>query len=210
MTIESRLGPEQVTLAETYLERLRPQDRVNVERVLEIIDLISEGYDVSVLRSSQNEAIVGAYAIGGWVNKEGVRDDVDLLVVTNALWEQAGHIDTPQLEQDYVFAVGDSFIETVAGHFRATGYGVEVPDVNDIPNEYSRFLEPRTMLRITPPQEADESPLDIVYISAGYSHPDMATFEDFYMQDSLATGSPAGRIALRESIITTPVIEWRL
>lgn len=212
MAIESRLTGGDHARAEEYLGKLHPEDRANVEKVVRVVDLLANGFERDSWGGERGKsALFGAYAIGGWLDKEPPRPDVDLLVFTNARWEDTGYIHPPaDWPYEWVYTRQDEFIGMVAGHFRATGFEVEMPDPEEIPDEYSRGINPRMMMRLGPPEGNPCSPLDIVYISAGYSKPRIDSFEEFYEQDVTPEGRPMGRVALHESVVTIPPIQYRL
>lgn len=220
MTVESRLTQDQEQQADACLERLKPEDRANVEKVLEILKYIVEQYEEEVgLRYRDLTAFVGAYAIGGWVNKEGPRKDVDLLVAHSINWEEAGYFPIPEPDgKNYAWESGrDRFIEMLANHFGNNGFDIEIPD--DIPDEYSsegvrnddpNGFDPRIMIRLRPQGGNDASPVDVVYVSGGFALPRINTFDKFYEYDKkVSPDESIGRVALLETIISKPSLPTR-
>lgn len=210
MSIENRLTDEQIAQAAAFLDKLKPADRENVERVTELLSKFAESYDrMYPIEFGDQNAIFGAYGIGGWVNKQGERPDLDLLVVTGVKWDQAGyiHIESEGPRDFWGDAKGDQLVVALASHFTNNGFGVDLP--KDIPNEYSEGAEPRVLIRLTPQEGSEASPIDMVYVAGGYSDPRMNSFKEFYEFDVNDNGSPMGRVALLETVVLKEPIRMR-
>lgn len=211
MSIESRLSTAQVDSARAFLEQLSPEDRGNVEQITATLDKLITHYDKEVGEFGRDKiAIFGVYGIGGWVNKEGPRPDVDVLVMTNAKWDELGYYFVPsQGEKEYWYeSHGDDFIEQLANLFGNKGFDVEIPDRENIPDEYSEGVSSRILIRLTPQEGTVGSPIDVVYIAAGHGEPPINSFEDFYEQDAGQEGA-LGRVALIETVVTKKAMPWR-
>lgn len=189
-----------------YYRNLSLADASNVQVVVNIINGLASDYEKQLFCS---DAVFGVYGIGGYVNKEGQRPDVDLLIFDSAEWPH-GYYSPLDLEGESfdMAAQGNHVIGSVADYFGNNGFGVTIP--KEIPDEYRRFgADPKVMVKFTPNTLGMGSPIDVVHVKGAYGDPPIRTFEDFYSYDIDDIGSPLGRVSLLEAEVTVLPAQWR-
>ncbi|MEK7096072.1 MAG: hypothetical protein AAB896_02170 [Patescibacteria group bacterium] len=212
MTIENRLGDAQLAEALSFLDRLSPTDRTNVEHIVATVGELAKSFEDD---STTNRGIFGVYGIGGYVTKEGERPDVDVLIVGSGRWERGyyNHENAyPQgrkkLPKRYWRETsGDHILGSLADHFGNNGFDVEIPE--EVPDDYTDGADPKILMRLKPQEGYTVSPIDIVYVKGHYSRPPIRTFEDFYRYDTTPEGQEIGKVALLETVVAQPTFEQR-
>ncbi len=95
-SLEAGLTKDELLKARGFFKRLKNPDSAHVKKVIASVDAVAESYFASDhpkrnLSAFCDEDKVGypffsVYLIGGYLNKQGERPDIDLLVSTNMRW----------------------------------------------------------------------------------------------------------------------------
>ncbi|MEK7581304.1 MAG: hypothetical protein AAB512_03400, partial [Patescibacteria group bacterium] len=76
--------PTPIQTSEEFFQRLSREDATTVNSIVENIRHLAEQYNHKPCYGAYG--FFGVYAIGGTVTKQGERQDIDLLIATNAHW----------------------------------------------------------------------------------------------------------------------------
>ena len=120
----------------------------------------SEMSDMLIIREVNNPPIVGkpffaAYAIGGYVTKEGERPDIDLMVVTNTGF--------PVSLND--FERYDSRVRILDLNLALSFEGSDIEGLDDLPDNYNiGHTKGKGIIRIKP--NDGSKPMDIVFVTS--------------------------------------------
>ncbi|HIH51592.1 MAG TPA: hypothetical protein HA250_04540 [Nanoarchaeota archaeon] len=166
-TLESMLTPEETLGAEKFFQRLGEADLRNVQKVLSAVDrTVKEYFGANELNYSTIPYLISyygtlgtpffaAYLIGGWLNKEAERPDIDLMIATNArythgfsnpLWGRNPENWEPMLRE-----LNKEF-----------EYGEELTMGGELPNDYNiGATKGKVMFNVHPGEGRD---LDLVYV----------------------------------------------
>ena len=192
--------PTPIQTSEEFFQRLNPKDAEAVRSIVENIRQLAKQYDEDnqfVPGGYRKSGFFGVYAIGGFVTKQGERPDIDLLIATNAYWNQNSYRSERRcvFAKDTITLSGDWVAGSLLDAFEEQGYSVELLD--KIPSEYDEVgVNPKAMLRLNPkPELGTRKPVDIVYFKTTYTL-DLTDLSDFEAADVDEDGKPLPRIAL--------------
>jgi hypothetical protein len=190
-----KLTPEEQQAAQRFYQKLTPTDLNHVHRVIDLVDIIANDY-LSSYQSINNgfafrdfdskemgAPFFGVYLIGGYANKEGDRKDIDLLVATNAWWDE-GFIEG---EEDHIWtAIKQSFSDDAT-----IVKNIDLPIGYDVGAENNKVL-----INITP--YVGKS-LDLCYVRSWWGADPIYKFiseQKFIERDVDKDGKPLTRIPL--------------
>lgn len=190
--------PITIQTAEEFFERLSQEDAETVRSIVENIRQLAEQYDCDndFVPGFGTSGFFGVYAIAGFLTKQGNRPDVDLLIVTNAHWDQSYRSERRGIfETDAITLSGDWVAGNLLDAFKEKGYLVELLD--EIPSEYDNVgANPKAMLRLNPkPELGTRKPIDMVYVKTTFIE-NIQCLSDFEAIDVDGDGKPLPRVAL--------------
>ncbi len=148
-----------------FFSRLKQPDAITVKAIIATVKSLARGHEQERYpKRYLSEAFFAVYGIGGNVTKLGDRPDVDLLVVTNALWTHGYRSDNRAISYDDPIALsGDWVAGTLRDVFEKEDYKVTMR--KKIPNEYSKVgTNLKGMLKLNPNNEG-RKPIDIVIVN---------------------------------------------
>ncbi len=232
LTLEERAG------SQLFFERIGKIDAANVKRLINLVDSHADDYFSSrELEKNHNyfnggEAFFAVYGIGGNVTKEGIRPDIDLMVVTNMRYAEgfSGYYD--QFLDDPVWRRS---IEPIWRRINLELKGDMIIERHgDIPDNYNLGLtRGKCIITLTPQNGAKK--IDVVYIKSMAPHDDPSTFSwekegeeslhsdfdyskcsfnsetDFNAKDRGVDGQPLAKILLYRAStndIEKPQLKW--
>ena len=184
-----------------FFSRLKQPDVITVKAIIETVKFLAEGHKEELAIMSQHaDTFFAVYGIGGNVTKPGDRPDVDLLVVTNAVWLNGYRSNNDSISYDDSKALsGDWVAGTLRDVFDEEGYKVTIK--KKIPNEYSKVgVNLKGMLRLNPNDEG-RKPIDIVIVNhTSLRNKEIQTLEEFEkLGDVDKYGKPLPRVLLFET-----------
>jgi hypothetical protein len=184
----------EVRTAQDFLNRLSPVDAITVNAIVGLIkDLSARAYSI------EHPSFFAVYGIGGIANKPGEREDVDLLITTNAHWKYGYYSEKNHRKlTDPIVQSADPIAGLIRDAFEDEGYKVKLK--GKIPSNYDQVgVKPKAMLRLTPDNDgSNRKPIDIVYVRTTYLE-NVETLADFEKIDVDENGKPLKRIVLFKS-----------
>jgi len=161
--IESELNKVELENTLKFYSRLSQNDLRNVEKIITLVDNVANRYFSNDQHKSnyfafENDEIIGnpffaVYLIGGYLNKDGERKDIDLLIATNMRWTE-GFIEDHKDEE-----VDEPIWRGIKDQF-SKGYKIKKAEL--LPTDYSiGAVERKVLINIIP---KNGKPLDINYV----------------------------------------------
>jgi len=207
-TLESELTQEELGRVEKFYRKLKQPDLDHVRRVVNSVDNVANQYFSSGEQNSNywafcNGEKVGtpffaAYLVGGYLNKEGERPDIDLLVATNMRWNNGFIEDYERLEEPIWGGLKKAFSEDA-----------EIVKNGDLPNDYNIGATKGKVLITINPTEGKK--LDVSYVRSwqerGFQFIDE---EQFSKLDVGNGGEPLSRLPLYRTTSSVQVPQMRL
>ena len=177
--INKELTLEERTAAQLFFERMGETDTVNVKRLIGLVDAHAEDYfSLGELERVHHyfdggEAFFTVYGIGGNVTKEGVRPDVDVMVVTNMRYSNGFLEGYDERIDDPVWGRSiEPLWRRMNKEFRLD---MAVERQGAIPDNYNLGLtKGKCIITLTPSNEARK--IDVVYNKSMSPHEDPSTF----------------------------------
>lgn len=204
--------------SEAFYEKLSPNDLETVLTIVSTIKNVSQEYNEE---GNSPVAYFGVYGIGGYINKQGERPDIDLLLVTNGFWDSgySAHEyprDFDKWKEEDEFDYGntpdkeirkDWIIGSVAYRLYKD-YSFNV--LNPIPASYDQGAREKGVVRLTPKQsENPTKPIDLVYVKTTWQDEveSLEVFERYMDVDTNAHPLPKIPL-LRIQNQGSPSLQW--
>ena len=217
-TLESELTQEELGKVEEFYQRLKQPNLDHVKRIVNSIDTVANNYfssgeqDRNYWAFTDENILSGvkkvgtpffvAYLVGGYLNKEGERPDIDLLVATNMRWSNGflNHEGGSRGPEDW-----DPMWAALVGEF---GDGYSVQRNGDLPDDYNiGATKGKVLITITPPEGKK---LDVSYVRSwqeeGFKFIDE---KQFHKLDVGKTGEPLSRLPLYRATSNTSLSQMR-
>src|SRR3989344_4267514 len=162
----SELTSEEIGKAEEFYQKLKRPDLEHVKRVVNSVDAVANKYFSSGEQNSNYWAFcddrkVGTpfftvYLVGGYLNKEGERPDIDLLVATNMRWTDGF------LNSDEWSRRTDDLDPIVVALVSEFGEGYSIQREGDLPDDYNiGATKGKVLITISP---SDGKKMDVSYV----------------------------------------------
>ena len=212
------LTPEELASAEKWYGRLNEPDASQVRRVVQSVDTVANSYFSS--RDMQRNyhsfcegnifsgikkigtPFFAVYIIGGYLNKEGERPDIDLLVATNMRWSkgffQPKQYNGPGIEYDPLWSeLNQKFQEGFSLELEG-----ELPTDYNLGNTYGKAL-----IRIHPSQGKK---IDLCYVRSWDEEKyRFISEEQFIEKDVGKAGEQLSRLPLYRASSSVEVPPWK-
>lgn len=224
------LDEQEVLDKETFLQARSEIDKSLIERVLTAVGTLSTEYFESGEHHSnwyafmedgkRGYAFFAVYSIGGMINKEGERPDIDLLVATNMRWSSGPN--SMRLSREYLLG---KLVEEFGEEYSISINGMPLKDyddtddfdeIPDLPDNYNvGETKGKVVLTLTP-LEGGKS-IDISYVRSFRNHGgeeshSFVTEEEFIAKDIDPTnGEQLSRLILYRAKVTDirePTFRW--
>ncbi len=236
--VNKELTLEEMARAQLFFEKMGEIDAPNVKRLVNLVDSHADDYFSSrELEKNHNyfdrgEAFFAVYGIGGNITKEGIRPDIDIMIVTNMRYSEgfSGYYD--RFMDDPVW---ERSIEPIWRRINLELRGdMTVERKGEIPDNYNLGLtRGKGIITLTPQNGARK--IDVVYIKSMAPHDDPSTFSwetvgeeslrgdfdysqcsfnseaDFNAKDFGVDGQPLAKILLyraKTTDIEKPQLKW--
>ena len=236
-SVNKELSLEERAEAERFFERIGEKDTANVKRLVTLVDSHTDDYFSSGELEkvhycfNDGEAFFTVYGIGGNVTKDGVRPDLDLMIVTNMRYSEgfSDYYDN-KMDDPYSERSVEPLWRRINLEFRVD---MTIKRHGEIPDNYNLGLtKGKCIITLTPKNGAKK--IDVVYIKSMAHHEDPSTFfgereskeslqddysqcsfnseADFNAKDLRIDGQPSAKILLyraNTSDIEKPQLRWR-
>lgn len=212
-TLESELTQKELGRVKEFYRRVKEPDLDNVKRVVNSVDSVANHYFSSGEQNDNYRAFYddekagtpffAVYLIGGYLNKEGERSDIDLLVASNMRWTQGF------LNSDEWSKRPDQWDPVYAKLVEAFGEGFSITREGELPDDYNIGATKGKVLITINPTEGKK--LDVSYVRSwqerGFRFIDE---EQFFKLDVGKTGEPLSRLPLYRvtSSVRVPQMRW--
>lgn len=188
---------EEIRTSKEFFSRLKQPDVITVKAIVGTVKSLAEGLKSELDEFDGQNPFFAIYGIGGNITKSGDRPDVDLLVVTNAMWLNGYESNDDSIShKDSVALGGDWVAGTLRDVFEKESYKVTVK--KKIPNRYSQVgINLKGMLRLNPNNEG-RKPIDIVIVNhTSLKNKEIQTLEEFEeLGDVNKHGQPLPKVLL--------------
>ena len=212
-TLESELTQEELSKVEEFYRRLKQPDLDHVKKVVNSVDAVANNYFSSGEQNSNywafcNDGKVGtpffaAYMVGGYLNKEGKRPDIDLLVATNMRWTNGF------LNSDEWSRRPDDWDPMWAQLVAKFGEGYSIQREGDLPTDYNiGATKGKILITITP---TEGKKLDVSYVRSWQEEGFLFIDEEqFHKLDVGKKGEPLSRLPLYRATsgVRIPQMRW--
>ncbi len=200
----NKLTHDELARTEEFYRRLKAPDLSNIETIIKLVDSIANTYfsstdpDRNYNYFCEDERIgnpfFGIYLIGGYLNKEGERPDIDLLIATNMRWRE-GFIEDYEGSEEPIWKE----LKKVFTNIKKS---------NELPNDYNIGATKGKVLITINPYEGKK--IDINYVRSweeeGFKFIDE---EQFYKLDVRENGEALPRLELYRNTTQITLPEYK-
>ncbi|MFT4302979.1 MAG: hypothetical protein ACMXYG_00290 [Candidatus Woesearchaeota archaeon] len=210
----NQLTEQEIREAQKVFHKLEKPDLNNVKKVIESVDDVANMYyeegdiDYNYIAFCKDGRVgypfFAVYLIGGYLNKEGERKDIDLIIATNMRWTNG--FTRPEFDDP----ISKKYLEPIWAKLTTTfSSGYSINKHNELPTDYNLGVTQGKVLITIKPENG--KPLDINYVKS-WNRKDFKFIdeEQFHKLDVTKSGEPIPKLALYRSktTVNVPKLRW--